>query len=83
MVLGLKGCHIWSLLHLKIFESMHQETATARFDMCRFGLRVPKTNKLLRKRSVLLTTNDKCFMQFMTSVAQTSMITKASKGISA
>ena len=49
------------LPHLKIFESLRQETATARFDMCRFGLRIPKTNKYLRKRSVLLTSSKQMF----------------------
>ena len=50
-----------SLPHLKIFEALRQETATARFDMCRFSLRIPKTNKFLRKRSVLLTYSRQIF----------------------
>ena len=46
-----------SLLHLKIFEVIRQKTAIARFDMCQFGLRIPKTNRFLRKRSQLMTSS--------------------------
>ena len=50
-----------SLLHLKIVEIIRQKTAIARFDMCQFGLRIPKTNRFLRKRSQLMTSSREIF----------------------
>ena len=49
------------LVHLKVFESVLQRTVSARFDMCKFGLRIPKTNRFLRKRSQILTTSKALF----------------------
>ena len=48
-------------MHLKIFEVIRQKTAIARFDMCQFGLRIPKTNRFLRKRSQLMTSSREIF----------------------
>ena len=50
-----------SLLHLKIFEVLRQKTAIAKFDMCQFGLRIPKTNRFLRKSSQLMTSSREVF----------------------
>eukprot|EP00435_Cladocopium_sp_Y103_P014084 s526_g3.t1 len=49
------------LPHLKIFEPILSKTVVARFDMCQFGLRIPKTNKFLRKSSQLLTSSRQMF----------------------
>ena len=52
------ACDISSL---KVFESILRSTVSAPFDMCRFGLRIPKTNRFLRKRSQILTTSKALF----------------------
>ena len=49
------------LLLLKIFEQIQQKTATARFDMCSFGLQIPNTNRFIKKRSQVLTTSRQMF----------------------
>ena len=69
-----------SLLHLKIFEVLRQKTAIAKFDMCQFGLRIPKTNRFLRKSSQLMTSSREVFHALMDRNAQTHMIINDSKG---
>ena len=50
-----------SLIQLDAFAFVRQHTVAARFDMCRFGLRIPKTNRFLRKKSQVLTTSRQLF----------------------
>ena len=45
------------LLQLEILHPIFQHVLMARVDMCRFGLKIPKTNRFLRKSSVILTTS--------------------------
>ena len=44
-----------------VIRPIFRHACTAAFDMCRFGLKLPKTNKFLRKRSVLVTTSQQLF----------------------
>ena len=46
---------------LKELTPIVSRTAKARFDMCQFGLRIPQTNRFLRKGSQLLTTSKQMF----------------------
>ena len=48
-------------LKQEIIQPIFQHACTATFDMCRFGLRLPKTNKFLKKGSVLVTTSQPMF----------------------
>ena len=50
-----------SLIQMDAFAFIRQHTVAARFDMCRFGLRIPKTNRFLKKRSQVLTTSRQLF----------------------
>ena len=40
------------------FRPIEQQTNRVCFDMCAFGLKLPKTSKFIRKRSQLWTTSD-------------------------
>ena len=46
---------------LNVFDTIRSKLGIARFDMCKFGLRIPKTNRFLRKRSQVLTTSRELF----------------------
>ena len=48
-------------LKQEIIKPIFQHACIATFDMCRFGLRLPKTNKFLKKGSVLVTTSQPMF----------------------
>ena len=50
-----------TLFNLKVFEELREKAVVARFDMCQFGLCIPKTNRFLRKRSQVLTTSRQMF----------------------
>lgn len=45
------------LLKHEVLHQMFQHVLVARIDMCRFGLKIPKTNRFLKKSSVILTTS--------------------------
>ena len=49
------------LIGLNVFSYIRQHTVVAKFDMCPFGLHIPKTEYFLRKRSQALTTSRQLF----------------------
>ena len=40
------------------FQAIHKNTVKATFDMCAFGLKIPGTNRFLRKSSMVYTTDE-------------------------
>ena len=47
-----------SMISTNEFRPIEQQTNRVCFDMCAFGLKLPKTSKFIRKRSQLWTTSD-------------------------
>ena len=47
-----------AMINTKEFDSIRKLTHRAMFDMCSFGLKIPKTNKFLKKRSQVWTSSE-------------------------
>ena len=47
-----------SMPQTEAFQKIHPLTQSVSFDMCRFGLKIPKTNKYLRKSRKVFSTSD-------------------------
>ena len=50
-----------NMVHLSEFEPISKVTLRAVFDMCQFGLRIPKSNRFIRKSSQIYTTSLEIF----------------------
>lgn len=50
------------MYQLKVFHKILEHTARAIFDMCQFGLRIPHTDRFIRKRSQVFTTSKQVFL---------------------
>ena len=50
-----------NMVHLSEFEPITKVTLRAVFDMCQFGLRIPKSNRFIRKSSQVYTTSQEIF----------------------
>ena len=51
-----------TMYQLKVFHKILEHTARAIFDMCQFGLRIPHTDRFIRKRSQVFTTSKQVFL---------------------
>ena len=47
---------------LKVFQGIRQHTLRTIFDMCQFGLKIPQTERFLRKKSQVFTTSQQIFV---------------------
>ena len=53
---------VGSCMHqLQVFKPIRQHTLRSIFDMCQFGLKIPHTERFLRKRSQVFTTSQQVF----------------------